>query len=95
MLEVCASKIGDIILSVLESKMENKLDEVKKAKIISDTRKSICEFEEKYLQNHDGTVLTSREFGEYLQYSTSYTFLYNISSNRTEKHSKKNYNIAE
>ena len=69
MLEVCASKIGDIILSVLESKMENKLDEVKKAKIISDTRKSICEFEEKYLQNHDGTVLTSREFGEYLQYS--------------------------
>ena len=36
MLEVCASKIGDIILSVLESKMENKLDEVKKAKIISD-----------------------------------------------------------
>lgn len=24
MLEVCASKIGDIILSVLESKMENK-----------------------------------------------------------------------
>ena len=34
MLEVCASKIGDIILSVLESKMENKLDEVKKAKII-------------------------------------------------------------
>ena len=35
MLEVCASKIGDIILSVLESKMENKLDEVKKAKIIS------------------------------------------------------------
>lgn len=41
MLEVCASKIGDIILSVLESKMENKLDEVKKAKIISDTRKSI------------------------------------------------------
>ena len=69
MLEVCASKIGDIILSVLESKMENKLDEVKKAKIISDTRKSICEFEERYLQNHDGTVLTSREFGEYLQYS--------------------------
>ena len=53
MLEVCASKIGDIILSVLESKMENKLDEVKKAKIISDTRKSICEFEEKYLQNHN------------------------------------------
>ena len=50
MLEVCASKIGDIILSVLESKMENKLDEVKKAKIISDTRKSICEFEEKYLR---------------------------------------------
>lgn len=32
MLEVCASKIGDIILSVLESKMENKLDEVKKSK---------------------------------------------------------------
>ena len=60
---------GDIILSMLESKMEDKLDEVKKAKIISDTRKSICEFEEKYLQNHDGTVLTSREFGEYLQYS--------------------------
>ena len=25
MLEVCASKIGDIILSVLESKMENAL----------------------------------------------------------------------
>ena len=40
MLEVCASKIGDIILSVLESKMENKLDEVKKAKIISDTEKA-------------------------------------------------------
>lgn len=33
MLEVCASKIGDIILSVLESKMENKLDEVKKQKL--------------------------------------------------------------
>lgn len=74
MLEVCASKIGDIILSVLESKMENKLDEVKKTKIISDTRKSICEFEEKYLQNHDGTVLTSREFGEYLQYSFADAF---------------------
>lgn len=54
--------------------MENKLDEVKKAKIISDTRKSICEFEEKYLQNHDGTVLTSREFGEYLQYSFADAF---------------------
>lgn len=26
MLEVCASKIGDIILSMLESKMEDKLD---------------------------------------------------------------------
>ena len=63
-----------IILSVLESKMENKLDEVKKAKIIYDKRKSICEFEEKYLQNHDGTVLTSREFGEYLQYSFADAF---------------------
>lgn len=67
MKEVLVSSMGSVVLDIVCSALENKLDALKKWQKAEALKREIHDAVERMMLDHDGTILTSQELSEYLK----------------------------
>lgn len=68
MIEACAAGISDIILSIIETQLQEGLNAIGKQKFLKDLKEEIDNKVTTLINENDGTILTSQAFSEYLRY---------------------------
>lgn len=68
MIEACAAGISDIILSIVENQLQERLNAIDKQKFLKELKEEVDSKVLALIKENDETVLTSQEFGEYLKY---------------------------
>lgn len=67
MKEVLVSSMGSIVLDMVCSALDNKLDALKESRKTEALKREIHDAVERMMLDHDGTILTSQELSEYLK----------------------------
>lgn len=67
MKEVLVSSMGSVVLDIVCSALENKLDTLKEWQKTEALKRDIHDAVERMMLDHDGTILTSQELFEYLK----------------------------
>lgn len=67
MKEVLVSSMGSVVLDVVCSALENRLDTLKEWQKTEALKRDVHDVVERMMLNHDGTILTSQELSEYLK----------------------------
>lgn len=68
MMGACAAGISDIILSIIENQLQEGLRAIGKQNFLKDLKEEVDGKVEKFLNENDGTILTSQVFAEYLKH---------------------------